>query len=234
MKLLVLRRIASVAAAIAVVAALGVGVAAASLTSRPAASIGVAAASVQTMSPPTASAIGDDIAVTFSTGTLSDGRLVERYDLRRTSGATTTVLSCPTSPCADTNLAAGTYTYAVRSIYRQWQGPWSAESPAVTIAAETNLTITSVFRNGGNKKVAFTGTGGTPGAAITMTICQTNSFPCSGTTWTASGTVGSNGNWTTGQSGPSNLAPSATYWARAVQTSPSKTSALFQFSTAGL
>lgn len=105
-------------------------------------------------------------------------------------------------------------------------------------AATVMLNIDTVVRDGGNKKVHFTGTG-TPGASITISICTVNSFPCSasptnnlaGTATVA--TVAANGSWTSTQSS-NNLAASQTYWARAVQSGPSTTSSVFQFSTTNL
>lgn len=97
------------------------------------------------------------------------------------------------------------------------------------------LTITSVARSGGNKKVLFNGTGGTSGQTITVTICTANSFPCSAgnNAGTATATVAADGTWTTGQSS-ANLAASATYYAQAVQPTPAKTSTSFTFSTTSL
>jgi prepilin-type N-terminal cleavage/methylation domain-containing protein len=87
-------------------------------------------------------------------------------------------------------------------------------------------TITGVQHSGGNSKVQFTGTG-TPGGAITVTICKANSFPCTGgnNAGTVGATVSPNAVWVTGSSG--NLNTSTSYWAQATETAPAGTSAVF-------
>ncbi|MGI0130458.1 MAG: hypothetical protein ACREEC_09975, partial [Thermoplasmata archaeon] len=98
------------------------------------------------------------------------------------------------------------------------------------------LSISTVVRDAGNKKVHFTGTGGIAGGMITVTICKANSFPCTGANIAGTSvttTLGTSGNWTSAQDS-NNLSSSATYYAQAVESSPSETSSVFTFSTAGL
>jgi hypothetical protein len=108
-------------------------------------------------------------------------------------------------------------------------------SAAITVTVNNApLTITSVSRNAGNKKVSFSGTGAAAGTLITVTICTTNSFPCSAANnaGTSTFTPSSAGAW--GPSGQSsqNLSNNVTYYAQAVQGSA--TSAVFSFTVTNL
>src|SRR5581483_2887512 len=95
------------------------------------------------------------------------------------------------------------------------------------------LTITSVARDGANKKVHFSGTGAIAGTLITVTICRANSFPCSAgnNAGTSTVTPASAGSWTSAQSS-SNLSDNVQYYAQAVQGS--STSAVFPFTVTSL
>jgi large repetitive protein len=106
----------------------------------------------------------------------------------------------------------------------QVQQSFSVSNPAP-------LTILSVVRDGGNKKVHFTGSGAVASTTITVTICAVNSFPCAAPVATSISTNPSAGAWTSAASN-SNLNGSQTYYARAVQGS--RTSAVFTFSTTSL
>ena len=88
-----------------------------------------------------------------------------------------------------------------------------------------------MVRDGGAKKVHFTGTGAAAGTTITVTICSVNSFPCESPAGTSVATSPSAGAWTSAQDN-NNLSSSKTYYAQAVQGST--TSTVFTFSTNGL
>ena len=98
---------------------------------------------------------------------------------------------------------------------------------SVSVSA-AQLTITSAAQSGGNKKHVFAGTGGAAGSTITVSVCATNNFPSCAVESTATATVLANGTWTTAQSS-ANITAGNTYYARAVQGTPAKTSAVFQF-----
>jgi hypothetical protein len=106
-------------------------------------------------------------------------------------------------------------------------------SPIVTVTVANPLTILTVVRDGGNKKVHFTGSGAAATTTITITICTVNSFPCAGgnTAGTATVTAPTGGAWTSAPD-TNNLNGSQTYFAQAVQGAA--TSAVFTFSTTGL
>ena len=97
--------------------------------------------------------------------------------------------------------------------------------------APAPLTILTVVRDGGNKKVHFTGSGAVASTTITVTICAVNSFPCASPVTTSVATSPSAGAWTSAATG-NNLNASQTYYAQAVQGS--RTSAVFTFSTTSL
>jgi hypothetical protein len=118
----------------------------------------------------------------------------------------------------DANQAAGTNYSAA---------PQAQQSFAVT----GTLAISSVARDGGQKKVHFTGTGASASTTITITICSVNSFPCASPIATSAVSSPSAGSWISAQDS-NNLAQSQTYYAEAVQGST--TSAVFTFSTNGL
>jgi hypothetical protein len=90
------------------------------------------------------------------------------------------------------------------------------------------LTILSVVRDGGNKKVHFTGSVAVASTTITVTICAVNSFPCAAPVATSTSSTPSAGAWTSAQSN-SNLNGNQTYYAQGVQGS--RRSAVFTFST---
>lgn len=326
-----------VAAAI-VMALLAGGTAIAAFTAARTASVAVDADSVRTGATPAVTTDDDVATITFADITLDSDRAVLGYELRRNGG---TIISCAASPCTDTGLSPGSYSYEVRGVYRSWTGgfgpasgtktiatpdlsftsssascttgsvtlpagttSWTSEvsrsyatsagatsvtvartagsgslagspltidanatestgsitlsgltdgatatvtasatsaNPAecdITVASPTAtaLTFSSVARSGGNKKVVFTGAGGTSGSTVTVTICSTNSFPCAAANQrgTAAATVAADGTWTTAQSNPNNLANGTTYYARATQASPPATSGVFSFTVDAL
>ena len=155
-----------------------------------------------------------------------------------TSGLTVTFSSATTSVCTSGGTNGATITFVgagtcTVNADQAGNANWNAAAQAhqsFTVAAAT-LTITTVVRDGGNKKVHFTGTGAVASTTITVTICAVNSFPCASPVTTSIATNPSAGNWTSAQSG-GNLASSQTYFAQAVQGST--TSAVFTFSTTNL
>jgi hypothetical protein len=168
----------------------------------------------------------------------ASGAPVHGYRVDRTSPAPATgvcFISGATGNCTAAASGTGTQTYNLVS-YRgttslqYWQ---SAPLANVTGSPLTSLVISTVVRDSGNKKVHFTGTGATSGAALVVQICTVNTFPCpSGNqAGTSSVTPSSAGAWTSGQSN-ANLNGSQTYYAQATQGS--STSAVFTFSTTNL
>jgi len=100
-----------------------------------------------------------------------------------------------------------------------------------SVTVTGGLTISTVVRSGGQKKVAFTGTGASATTTITVTICAVNSFPCASPVATSTATVPAAGNWTSGQD-TNNLNDNTSYFARAVQGAA--TSSVFSFTVTGL
>jgi large repetitive protein len=145
------------------------------------------------------------LAVTFSSATPS---------VCTVSGSTTTFVASGTCTI-DANQAGDTTWNAA---------PQTQQSFLVT----GPLTITGSARNGGNVKHIFSGSGGTPGATVTVSVCAINNFPSCSVITTAIATVGADGTWTTGQSN-NNIRGQSTYYARAVQATPAKTSVVFPF-----
>jgi hypothetical protein len=151
-----------------------------------------------------------------------------------TSGLTVTFTSATTSVCT---VSGGTVTFVgagTCTINANQAGNtnWNA-APQVqqSFSVSGALTISSVVRDGGNKKVHFTGSGALPSITITVTICAVNSFPCASPVTTSVVSSPAGGSWTSAQSG-TDLAVSQTYYAQAVQGA--RTSAVFTFSTTGL
>ncbi len=105
-------------------------------------------------------------------------------------------------------------------------------SPAITVTVNNApLTILTVVRDGGSKKVHFTGNGAVASTTITVTICAVNSFPCASPVGTSVATSPSAGNWTSAQDS-ANLNNGVNYFAQAVQGS--STSAVFSFTVTSL
>lgn len=151
------------------------------------------------------------------------------------SAVTFSIDSAATSICSVSGSTVNFTTAGICKINANQAGsanhlaaPQAQQSFAVAVPS---VTISSMVRNGGNVKVNFTGTG-TAGSSLTLTICKTNAFPCfpaanaAGTSTVAS--VPADGGWTSAQSS-TNLDPGVTYYARAVQTSPTATSTTFTF-----
>jgi hypothetical protein len=200
---------------------------------------GTGSATTTTINPPaSASGAGDSassvlVSVPAAPGT---GAPVHGYRVDRTAPTALTgacFITATTGSCSAPASGSGQQTYRVVS-YRgttslqYWQ---SAPLTGVTGTPLASLAIGSVVRDGGNKKVHFTGTGAASGSALTVTICTTNSFPCANSAGTSTVTPSTSGAWTSGQSS-ANLDASATYYAQATQGST--TSAVFTFSTSAL
>jgi hypothetical protein len=151
-----------------------------------------------------------------------------------TSGLTVTFTSATTGVCT---VSGGTVTFVgagTCTINANQAGNtnWNAASQVQQSFSVTGaLTISSVVRDGGNKKVHFTGSGALASITITVTICAVNSFPCALPVTTSVVSSPAGGSWTSAQSG-ADLAVIGTYYAQAVQGS--RTSAVFTFSTTGL
>jgi hypothetical protein len=150
-----------------------------------------------------------------------------------TSGLTVTFTSATTSVCT---VSGGTVTFVgagTCTINANQAGNtnWNAAPQVQQNFSVSGLTIASVVRDGGNKKVHFTGSGALASTTITVTICAVNSFPCASPVTTSVVSSPPGGSWTSAQTG-TNLAVSQTYYAQAVQGS--RTSAVFTFSTTGL
>jgi hypothetical protein len=179
-------------------------------------------------------------AVSFGPGIT--GYRVQRYTAAApaTTGQTAVCASALTSTattCTDTGVSAGSYFYSVTALYKpasdatvNWSGAESLRDPA-TVTAVASLSISSVVRDSGNKKVHFTGTGAVATTNIVVTICAVNSFPCASPVTTSTATAPSAGGWTSGQSG-ANLNDSTQYYAQAVQGSTK--SASFPFTVTAL
>jgi hypothetical protein len=111
---------------------------------------------------------------------------------------------------------------------------WNAASQAQQSFTVTGpLTIGGVVRDGGKKKVHFTGSGAVAATTITVTICKVNHFPCTAENVAGTSIVAkpSAGAWTSEQDN-NQLSESATYFAQAVQGTAE--SPVFSFSTTGL
>jgi hypothetical protein len=202
---------------------------------------GTGSATSTTINPPTtanaAGASSTTVTVSVTAGP-SGGAPVHGYRVDRTSPSAASgvcFITGTTGSCTATASGTGEQTYSIVS-YRgttslqYWQ---SAALSNVKGTPLTSLTISSVVRDGGNKKVHFTGTGAVSGTALTVQICTVNAFPCAAgnQAGTSSVTPSAAGAWTSGQS-TANLNASQTYYAQATQGS--STSAVFTFSTTNL
>ncbi len=175
-----------------------------------------------TSTAPTGATIGGSPYAVSATGGPSGNAVTLTIDSSATSVCSisgSTVSFTAAGTCViDANQAAGTnYNAATQA----------QQSFTVT----GTLAISTVVRDGGAKKVHFTGTSAAAGTTITVTICSVNSFPCGSPAGTSVATSPSAGAWTSAQDN-NNLSSSKTYYARAVQGST--TSAVFTFSTTGL
>jgi hypothetical protein len=181
---------------------------------------------------------------TVSSGTLTfSGQTIKVSALTLAGGGTLTVTYGATSggACTASDGATATATAGAQT----WQGQQKSTaggtltnlgaSPSIIVnAVAASVSIATVVRDSGNKKVHFTGSG-TSGGAITITICAVNSFPCATPIATSTVTsVPANGNWTSSQDTPANLNDNTNYFAQAVQSTPSGTSAVFQFTVTAL
>jgi hypothetical protein len=154
------------------------------------------------------------------------------------TGSAGATLSCTTNPI---NASSGVATFAGCKINQAGTNfTLTATRSGLTSGTSGQfdvlgvLTISTVVRDGGNKKVHFTGTGAEDATQVTVTICAVNSFPCASPVTTSNDVDGgdSTGAFVTAQSLGGNLPTSQTYFAQAVQGS--RTSAVFTFSTTGL
>jgi hypothetical protein len=203
---------------------------------------GTGSASTTTINAPeAASGAGDSTSTVLVSVTAgpSSGAPVHGYRVDRTAPTALTgacFITGTTGSCSASASGTGQQTYRVVS-YRgttslqYWQ---SAPLTGITGTPLTALTINStVVRDGGNKKVHFTGTGAVAGSLLTVTICKVNSFPCSSgnSAGTSTVTPSTSGSWTSGQSSL-NLNDNTTYYAQATQGTT--TSTVLSFTVTGL
>jgi hypothetical protein len=106
--------------------------------------------------------------------------------------------------------------------------------PSFSLTNIGSLAISSVVRDGGNKKVHFTGINGISGDLITVYICNGTVSSCTSATAIAISTVtpAATGNWTSSQDNNNLSSSGANYTAQAV--SGSDQSAVFTFNTTNL
>jgi hypothetical protein len=143
--------------------------------------------------------------------------------------STTGVCTVNSSSGVVTVLTSGTCTItADQAGNADWN---AAPQTQQSFTAVGVLSIGTVVRDGGNKKVHFAGTNAVASTTITVTICAVNSFPCAAPITTSLAIGPSSGNWASAQSA-GNLNGSQTYFAQAVQGT--RTSAVFTFSTTSL
>jgi hypothetical protein len=235
---------ALVKAPLAVVAALGLvalgGTAA--LAQWTTSGSGSGSATTTTINPPSsASAAGDSSSsvLVSVTAAPASGAPVHGYRVDRTAPTALTgacFITGTTGSCSAAAGSTGQQTYRVVS-YRgttslqYWQ---STPLTGVTGTPLSALVIDStVVRDGGQKKVHFTGTGAVSGSLLTVTICKANSFPCSSGNSAGTSTVNpsASGAWTSGQSS-TNLNDGTTYYAQAAQGTT--TSPVLAFTVTGL
>jgi hypothetical protein len=138
--------------------------------------------------------------------------------------ATTNASGDATSSIFTANATAGSYNISAKAP--------TTNTVNFTFTNSSALTITSVLRSGGNKKVKFTGAGAVATATITVTICAVNSFPCASPIATSVAENPTAGNWESAQDQSANLNDNTNYFAQAVQGSA--TSAAFSFTVTGL
>lgn len=100
-------------------------------------------------------------------------------------------------------------------------------SASTSFTVDTTLAIPQWNPTNGDHAGSFSGNGGTANSTVTVTVCSTNNFPSCASIETVTAVVQSDGTWTTGQTGK--ITKGTTYFAQAVQDSPSKTSTVLSF-----
>jgi hypothetical protein len=191
--------------------------------------------------PPSASGAGDtssSVLVSVPSAP-SSGAPVHGYRIDRTAPTALTgacFITGTTGSCSAAASGSGAQTYKVVS-YRGTTSLQYWQSAPLTGVTGTPLSVlaidSTVVKDGGNKKVHFTGTGAVSGTLLTVTICKVNSFPCSSgnSAGTSTVTPSTSGGWTSAQSS-ANLADSTTYYAQATQGTT--TSAVLTFTVTAL
>jgi len=158
MKRPVNRRVATLAASVAMTLVAGAAWAYWTAASTPTSRGAAAATSVNQGATPNASAAGSTVTVSWAATTLANGDpvsgyLVKRYDantsaLQSIGSACSGTITATT--CAESNVPNGQWKYAVTPVFAtNWQGPESVKSATVTVAldiiAPTNsITLSSV------------------------------------------------------------------------------------------
>ncbi len=106
------------------------------------------AQSVPQAAAPLATAVGNNVTISWSATTLSGGTLASKYSVRRYDLANVlqaTLTDCATGgalSCVESAVPAGTYRYTVQAGLEGWHGSESTVSADVVVSPQT-LTITS-------------------------------------------------------------------------------------------
>jgi hypothetical protein len=87
---------------------------------------------------------------------------------------------------------------------------------SLTNTAAAAFAITTWNQHDESVKGTFSGTGGTPGSTVTVSICTTNDFSTCTPVSTATATVASDGTWSTDGKLSTMLDKQTNYFARAV------------------
>ncbi|MCU1379840.1 MAG: hypothetical protein JWN29_2823 [Acidimicrobiales bacterium] len=143
-------------------------------------SAGAAAGDLAVPTGVTATSNGGSVTVDWTDAAASDGGDVDGYYIERLSGATSSP-ACDSGPamedlipaindpsCTDTNVADGTYTYRVTSVWRTWTAT-SAPSGSVTVtndSAAPDAAITFPANNQQYNASAYAAGCSTPGGDI--------------------------------------------------------------------
>ena len=185
---------------------------------------------------PSGTVSGSSVSVTSSSADATSGVASAQFEVAPHNGSFSNLGAADTtSPYGVTwDTTTGSYPngqYDLRVVTTDNAGNALTSSVVTVTVNNALLTILTVVRDGGSKKVHFTGNGAVASTTITVTICAVNSFPCASPVATSVATSPSAGNWTSAQDS-TNLAASQTYFAQAVQGA--STSAVFTFSTSAL
>lgn len=99
---------------------------------------------VLTPAAPTVTKVGANTRIAWLQGTLAQGTVVTSYIVRRTVGATSTVICTVNEParyCNDTSPGTVPATYTVTNVYRSWTG---SASPGTTFTHDTIVPVTTL------------------------------------------------------------------------------------------
>lgn len=200
----------------------GAGAGAARSTAMPGAaaapSVAVSGTTVQLNFPVVTTVAGTGAATSYT---------INRYTVATGGAAVQTACTRQaTQPNCTDSPGSGTFYYSFTPrLGTNWVGTESLRSGAATVTV-TGVAITLADGNNGNTNLSFAGTG-TNGGSVTVSVCKVATFPCTG--GNVVGSVNSTstvagGAWTTGNM--SGLVAGTDYYALAVQSTPSATSAV--------